>query len=85
LRSVAVVTHSSQIDAFWSGVKNGTLAAGKQLGVRVDYYSAEDPDAQARLIDNAIAQGVDGLAVSMPYPEPPSRSSFSASGSSSPV
>jgi simple sugar transport system substrate-binding protein len=70
LSSVAVVTHSSPGDAFWSVVKNGALAAGKQLGIRVDYYSADDPNAQARLIDNAIAQGVGGLVVSMPYPEP---------------
>jgi simple sugar transport system substrate-binding protein len=70
LRSVAVVTNSSPADAFWSVVKNGALAAGKQLGIRVDYHSAEDPNAQARLIDNAIAQGVDGLAVSMAYPAP---------------
>jgi simple sugar transport system substrate-binding protein len=70
LHSVAVVTHNSPGDAFWSVVRNGALAAGKQLGIRVDYYPAEDPNAQARLIDNAIAQGVDGLVVSMPYPEP---------------
>jgi simple sugar transport system substrate-binding protein len=70
LRSVAMVTHNSPGDAFWSVVRNGALAAGKQLGIRVDYYPAEDPNAQARLIDNAIAQGVDGLVVSMPYPEP---------------
>ncbi|MEU6586652.1 substrate-binding domain-containing protein [Nocardia sp. NPDC046763] len=65
-----MVTDSSPADAFWSVVKNGALAAGKQLGVRVDYYSADDPGAQARLIDNAVAQGIGGLAVSMPYPEP---------------
>lgn len=70
LRSVAVVTNSSPADAFWSVVKNGALAAGKQLGIRVDYQSDEDPNAQARLIDNAIAQGVDGLAISMAYPGP---------------
>jgi simple sugar transport system substrate-binding protein len=70
LRSVAVVTNSSPADAFWSVVRNGAEAAGKQFGIRVDYQSAEDPNAQARLIDNAVAQGVDGLAVSMAYPEP---------------
>ncbi|WP_406233898.1 substrate-binding domain-containing protein [Nocardia sp. NBC_01009] len=70
LRSVAVVTQSSPSDAFWSVVKNGALAAGKQLGIRVDYYSAEDPNAQAKLIDNAVAQRVDGLVVSMAYPQP---------------
>jgi simple sugar transport system substrate-binding protein len=70
LRSVAVVTQSSPNDAFWSVLKNGALAAGKQLGVRVDYSSDEDPNQQAKLIDNAVAQQVDGLVVSMAFPEP---------------
>ncbi|MFE3261010.1 substrate-binding domain-containing protein [Nocardia sp. NPDC059229] len=70
LRSVAVVTQSSPSDAFWSVLKNGALAAGKQLGIRVDYYTNEDPHEQAKLIDNAVAQRVDGLVVSMAYPEP---------------
>ncbi|MFE3261012.1 substrate-binding domain-containing protein [Nocardia sp. NPDC059091] len=70
LRSVAVVTQSSPSDAFWNVVKNGALAAGRQLGIRVDYYTNEDPHEQAKLIDNAVAQRVDGLVVSMAYPEP---------------
>ncbi|MBO0854178.1 MAG: sugar ABC transporter substrate-binding protein [Nocardia sp.] len=68
LRSVAVVTHGSAGDAFWNVVKNGAEAAGKDLGIRVDYYSSGDPGQQAELIDNAIAQGVDGLVVSMANP-----------------
>ncbi|PXX64166.1 monosaccharide ABC transporter substrate-binding protein (CUT2 family) [Nocardia tenerifensis] len=69
LRSVAVVTHGSPGDAFWNVVKNGAEAAGKDLGVRVDYNSAGDPGQQAKLIDNAVAQGVDGLVVSMANPD----------------
>lgn len=69
LKSVAVVTHGSPGDAFWNVVKNGAEAAGDQLGVRVDYNSAGDPGQQAKLIDNAVAQGVDGLVVSMANPD----------------
>ncbi|WP_328404298.1 sugar ABC transporter substrate-binding protein [Nocardia sp. NBC_00403] len=69
LNSVAVVTHGSPGDAFWNVVKNGAEAAGKDLGVRVEYNSAGDPGQQAKLIDNAVAQGVDGLVVSMANPE----------------
>ncbi|MFI6363896.1 sugar ABC transporter substrate-binding protein [Nocardia sp. NPDC050630] len=69
LRSVAVVTHGSPGDAFWNVVKNGAEAAGKDLGVRVEYNSSGDPGQQAELIDNAVAQGVDGLVVSMANPE----------------
>ncbi|MFJ4657218.1 sugar ABC transporter substrate-binding protein [Nocardia sp. NPDC088792] len=69
LRSVAVVTHGSAGDAFWNVVKNGAEAAGKDLGVRVEYNSSGDPGQQATLIDNAVAQGVDGLVVSMANPD----------------
>jgi simple sugar transport system substrate-binding protein len=65
----AVVTHGSAGDAFWNVVKNGAEAAGKQLGVQVDYTSDGDPGAQAKLIDNAVAQKVGGLVVSMANPD----------------
>ena len=50
-------------------VKNGAEAAGKQLGVTVTYSSDGDPGAQAKLIDNAVAQKVGGLVVSMANPD----------------
>ncbi|MGK8556251.1 sugar ABC transporter substrate-binding protein [Nocardia gipuzkoensis] len=69
VNSVAVVTHGSAGDAFWNVVKNGAEAAGKDLGIRVEYNASGDPGQQAKLIDNAVAQGVDGLVVSMANPE----------------
>jgi simple sugar transport system substrate-binding protein len=66
---VAVVTHGSAGDAFWNVVKNGAEQAGKDLGVGVDYYSDGDPGNQAKLIDNAVAQKVGGLVVSMANPQ----------------
>ncbi len=69
LKSVAVVTHGSAGDAFWNVVKNGADAAGKQLGIKVDYQSSGDPTQQSKLIDNAVAQGVGGLVVSMANPD----------------
>ena len=67
--SVAVVTHGSAGDSFWNVVKNGAQDAGKQLGVNVSYNSDGDPGAQSKLIDNAVAQHVDGLVVSMANPD----------------
>ncbi|WP_084513184.1 sugar ABC transporter substrate-binding protein [Nocardia mikamii] len=69
LSAVAVVTHGSPGDAFWNVVKNGAEAAGKDLGIRVDYNSSGDPGEQAKLVDNAVAQHVDGLVVSMANPQ----------------
>jgi simple sugar transport system substrate-binding protein len=65
----AVITHGTEADAFWNVVKNGAEAAGRELGVKVAYVSNGDPGAQAKLIDNAVAQGKTGLVVSMANPD----------------
>lgn len=66
---IAVISHGTAGDAFWNVVKNGAEAAGKELGVKVEYNADGDPGNQAKLIDNAVAQRVGGLVVSMANPE----------------
>lgn len=67
--TVAVVTHGKAGDSFWDIVKSGADQAGKDLGVKVNYSGDGDPAQQSQLIDNAVAQGVDGLVVSMANPD----------------
>jgi simple sugar transport system substrate-binding protein len=67
--TVAVVSHGKSGDSFWDIVKTGADAAGKELGVTVTYNGDGDPAKQSQLIDNAVAQKVDGLAVSMANPD----------------
>jgi simple sugar transport system substrate-binding protein len=67
--SFAVITHGSAGDAFWDVVQNGAEAAGKDLGVSVDYQSDGDPQRQSQLIDAAVNQDVDGIVVSMANPD----------------
>jgi len=67
--TVAVVTHSAPGDPFWDVVKSGAEAAGKQEGVKVTYAGDPDPAKQSQLIDNAVAQKVQGIAVSMANPD----------------
>jgi simple sugar transport system substrate-binding protein len=64
--TVAMVTHSDE-GSFWSVVKKGAEAAAKSEGVKLIWSpSNNDPQKQAQLIDAAISQKVDGLAVSVP-------------------
>jgi simple sugar transport system substrate-binding protein len=67
--TIAVVTHGSAGDAFWDVVKNGAEAAGRDLGVTVNYQGNGDPAQQSQLIDTAVSQGVDGIVVSMANPD----------------
>jgi simple sugar transport system substrate-binding protein len=62
----AVITHSDQNDAFFPVLKNGAVAAAKDLGVAVDYTSSPDPRKQAQLVDDAVARRVAGIAVTLP-------------------
>ncbi|QYC42775.1 Autoinducer 2-binding protein LsrB precursor [Nonomuraea coxensis DSM 45129] len=65
----AVITHGAAGDAFWDVVKNGAEAAGKQYGVTVTYQGDGDPAKQSQLIDQAVAEKVDGIVVSMANPD----------------
>ena len=67
--TIAVITHGSG-DSFWAVAKKGAEDAGKQMGVTVKYSeSANDPQKQAQLIDSAVTEKVDGIAVSAPDPD----------------
>ena len=65
---IIVVSHGQANDPFWSVVKNGVAAAGKETGVKVDYRAPETFDmvAMSQLIDAAVNQKPSGLVVSIP-------------------
>jgi simple sugar transport system substrate-binding protein len=62
----AMVTHSDE-GSFWSVVKKGAQKAAQDEGVKLIWSpSNNDPQKQAQLIDAAVSQKVDGIAVSVP-------------------
>jgi simple sugar transport system substrate-binding protein len=64
--TIALVTHDDG-GGFWAVAKKGAEAAGKDMGVTVKWSgSNNDPEEQAQLIEAAVSEGVDGLAVSVP-------------------
>ncbi len=66
--TIAVITHGDG-GVFWSVAQKGAEQAGKDLGITVQYEGGNnDGAAQAKLIDDAVAAGVDGLAVSLADP-----------------
>ena len=67
--TIAMVTHGDG-GSFWSVAKKGAEAASDDLGVELRYSeSNNDPEEQAQLIEAAVTEGVDGLAVSAPNPD----------------
>jgi simple sugar transport system substrate-binding protein len=67
--TIAVITHGEG-DSFWAVVKKGAEQAGKDLGVTVKYSESNNkPEEQAQLIESAVTEKVDGIAVSAPDPD----------------
>lgn len=67
--TIAVITHGDD-GGFWSVAQAGAEKAGTDLGITVLYKGGNnDGAAQAALIDQAVSDGVDGLAVSLADPD----------------
>jgi simple sugar transport system substrate-binding protein len=64
-----MVTHSDD-GPFWSVVQRGMEAAAEDLGVEVVWMpSNNDPGTQVQLIDQAVAEGSDGIASALASPD----------------
>ena len=66
---VALVTHAAPGDTFWDLVRKGAETAAKKDNVELVYSSDPDGGKQANLVQNAIDQKVDGIAVTLAKPE----------------
>src|SRR5688572_5115308 len=67
--TIAMVTHEAPGDTFWDKIRNGAEAAADNLGVTLNYSNNQDAGEQSTLVQNAIDQGVDGLATTLPTPD----------------
>lgn len=64
-----MVTHSDD-GPFWTVVQRGAEAAAEDLGVELVWLgSNNDPEAQVQLIAQALSDGTDGIASSLPSPD----------------
>ena len=67
---IVAVTHGQPADPFWSVVSNGLRAAGRDMGVRVEYQAPAGFSMveMSDLIAAAVASRPSGLVVSIPDP-----------------
>ncbi len=66
---IAMITHQAPGDTFWDIVRKGAQAASAKDNVTLIYSNDPAPDGQAVLVQNAIDQHVDGIAVTLPAPD----------------
>ncbi|GGS06002.1 sugar ABC transporter substrate-binding protein [Streptomyces humidus] len=67
--TIALVTHQSPGDTFWDIVRKGAQAAADKDNVKLVYSADPSAGGQANLIQNAIDQKVDGIAVTLAKPD----------------
>jgi simple sugar transport system substrate-binding protein len=67
--TVAMVTHAPQGDTFWDIIRKGAETAAAKDNVKLIYSSDESAANQANLVQNAIDQKVDGIAVTLAKPD----------------
>ncbi|MFI5674254.1 sugar ABC transporter substrate-binding protein [Streptomyces cellulosae] len=67
--TVALVTHQSQGDTFWDIVRKGAEAAAAKDNIKLIYSADPNAGNQAGLVQNAIDQKVDGIAITLAKPD----------------
>ncbi|MEG3631173.1 substrate-binding domain-containing protein [Streptomyces poriticola] len=67
--TVALVTHQAPGDTFWDIVRKGAEAAAAKDNVKLVYSADPNAGNQANLVQNAIDQDVDGIAVTLAKPD----------------
>jgi simple sugar transport system substrate-binding protein len=67
--TIAMINHASPGDTFWDIVRKGAEAASQKDNVDLKLSSDPEPGKQATLVQNAIDSKVDGIAVTIAYPD----------------
>ncbi|WP_033318229.1 sugar ABC transporter substrate-binding protein [Streptomyces yerevanensis] len=67
--TVAMITHAAPGDTFWDLIRKGAQAAADKDNVKLVYSSSPNAADQANLVQNAIDQKVDGIALTAAKPD----------------
>ncbi|GAB4100674.1 substrate-binding domain-containing protein [Sinomonas halotolerans] len=67
--NIALITHAAAGDTFWDIVRKGAEEAAAKDNVQLQYLSDPEAGRQAQLVQQAIDQKVDGIAVTLATPE----------------
>ncbi|WP_369046018.1 substrate-binding domain-containing protein [Sinomonas sp. P10A9] len=65
---VAIITHAEAGDTFWDIVRKGAEEAASKDNVEILYTNDSDAGRQSQLVQQAIDQKVDGIAVTIANP-----------------
>ncbi len=66
---IAMITHGQPGDTFWDIIRKGAEAAAKKDNVQLVYYADPTASKETQLIVNAVQQHVDGIALTLAFPD----------------
>lgn len=66
---IAMITHAQPGDTFWDIIRKGANAAAKKDNVDLVYLASPDATKEAQLIQNVTQQHVDGIALTLAFPD----------------
>nr|WP_321983092.1 substrate-binding domain-containing protein [uncultured Lichenicoccus sp.] len=67
--SFAMITHGQPGDTFWDIIRKGAAAAAKKDNVRLIYLANPTASGEAQLVTNVLQQHVDGIALTLAFPD----------------
>jgi ABC-type sugar transport system substrate-binding protein len=67
--TIAMITHAEPGDTFWDLIRKGAQAAAAKDNIKLVYSADPSAGAQANLVQNAIDQKVDGIALTAAKPD----------------
>ncbi|MFF7601608.1 sugar ABC transporter substrate-binding protein [Streptomyces mirabilis] len=67
--TIAMITHAAPGDTFWDTIRKGAQAAAAKDNIKLVYSSDPSGPNQSNLVQNAIDQKVDGIAVTLAKPD----------------
>jgi len=67
--TVAMITHAQPGDTFWDIIRKGAEAAAKKDNIKLIYLADPTATKEAQLISNVVEQHVDGIALTLAFPD----------------
>lgn len=83
--TVAMITHAQPGDTFWDIIRKGAEAAAKKDNVKLIYLADPTATKEAQLISNVVEQHVDGIALTLAFPDAESRAVKAAQKAGIPI
>jgi simple sugar transport system substrate-binding protein len=67
--TIAMITHAQPGDTFWDIIRKGAAAAAKKDNIKLIYFADPTAAKEAQLISNVVQQHVDGIALTLAFPD----------------